>query len=144
MTGRVGGVQHRLVGQERGRPHGVGDGSGEGLDRSQRFDPGLDAPGVDGADHDHRLAALVNGNPRCRRGMAQDHDRGHLLGCRSGELPVAAKHRGPVIQPVDDEAGHGDRTERMGGEFEFSDNAEIAAPAPQAPHQLRVALVVDA
>ncbi len=94
-----------------------------------RFDPGCSRCG---RRHDHGLLqagqreSTVPARPRSwSPRVPQRRTAGG-----AGEAPW------PVIQPVDDEAAFTATDQRMGGEFEFSDNAEIAAPPRRPRHQL--------
>ena len=64
--------------------------------------------------------------------------RAELVGRFGGEVPVEAQHVGGVVGRPEDGPGQHGRAEGMQSEPERSDDAEVAAPAPQRPEEIRV------
>ena len=80
----------------------------------------------------------VLGDDRQRGDGAEPDDGAELVGRFGGEVAVEAQHVGGVVGRPEDGAGHHGRADRMQGEPERGDDAEVAAAASQRPEQIGV------
>ena len=98
----------------------------------------VDRTGRDGDQRDHLLAVPLLGHHRQRRCGRQVHRRRDVV--RHARRPLAEQPQqlGVVLGREEDQPGVHDRPDRVQGELELRDDAEVAAAAAQAPEQVGV------
>ena len=87
------------------------------------------------------LAVQVLGQERGGRGGGQVHQGGELIRGAGDRGPPVGQHLRCLRSRVEHDTAHDGGPDRVHGEFELGDHAEVAAAAPQRPEQVGVFLL---
>ena len=73
-----------------------------------------------------------------RRCLPLDDDRHQLVRSVGAPIAIEAQERGGIVHRPEDRSGEHDRAHRVKPKLELGDDPEVAAPAAQAPEEVRV------